>query len=210
MSKDPAFLFYPNDWSGGTMTFSRTMKGAYLDLLVAQFNQGGLSLSDIKQVLGSDFWMWDTKLVSKFQKENDLYFSPRLQKEMTKRRVFSQSRRDNLKSVTHMETHMENENEDRIPPNIDDVVKYFAERKNGVDPQKWFDFYTSKGWKIGKEKMVDWKAAVRTWEQKKEDVKVWPKHPKSCPDCFGNGYETAQGSGQRVSCRRKYGPQSEK
>ncbi len=50
------------------------------------------------------------------------------------------------------------------PPTVEQVAAYCGERKNDVDPQKWVDFYTSKGWKIGKNSMTDWKAAVRTWE----------------------------------------------
>ena len=52
-----------------------------------------------------------------------------------------------------------------IPPVIDDVFTYCKERNNKVDVNKWFDFYASKGWMIGKNKMKDWKAAVRTWEK---------------------------------------------
>ncbi|MHA2039809.1 MAG: hypothetical protein ACW98X_25615, partial [Promethearchaeota archaeon] len=44
MAKDPAFLFYPGDWLGGTMLFSRAHKGAYMDLLMAQFNNGHMEL----------------------------------------------------------------------------------------------------------------------------------------------------------------------
>jgi hypothetical protein len=55
-----------------------------------------------------------------------------------------------------------------IPPLLQDVINYCKERGKGVDPNKWFDFYASKGWLIGKNKMKDWSAAVRTWE--KEDM----------------------------------------
>lgn len=51
------------------------------------------------------------------------------------------------------------------PPTVDDVRAYCTERGNGVDPQSFVDFYESKGWMIGKNKMKDWKAAVRTWER---------------------------------------------
>lgn len=50
-------------------------------------------------------------------------------------------------------------------PTIEEVKEYCIERKNAVDPEKWFDFYSSKGWMIGKNRMKDWKAAVRTWEK---------------------------------------------
>lgn len=51
------------------------------------------------------------------------------------------------------------------PPTLSELEDYCQERKNGIDPQKFLDFYESKGWLIGKNKMKDWKAAVRTWER---------------------------------------------
>ena len=51
-------------------------------------------------------------------------------------------------------------------PTIEEVKAYCEERNNGIDAEKWFDFYSSKGWKVGKSPMVDWKAAVRTWERR--------------------------------------------
>ena len=52
------------------------------------------------------------------------------------------------------------------PPNLEQVREYCLERRNGIDPQRFLDFYTAKGWRIGKERMKDWKAAVRTWERR--------------------------------------------
>jgi hypothetical protein len=54
-----------------------------------------------------------------------------------------------------------------IPPSLEEVVAYCTERNNEVDPQRWYNFYSAKGWMIGKNKMKDWKAAVRTWETAK-------------------------------------------
>jgi len=51
-----------------------------------------------------------------------------------------------------------------IPPSFEDVKNYCKERNNNVDAQKWYDFYLAKDWMIGKNKMKDWRAAVRTWE----------------------------------------------
>lgn len=63
------------------------------------------------------------------------------------------------------------------PPSVDEVRAYCRERKNMVDAEKFIDYYTSNGWKVGKNSMKDWKAAVRTWERNgysnatpKEDV----------------------------------------
>jgi hypothetical protein len=51
------------------------------------------------------------------------------------------------------------------PPTLEEVQNYCRERGNQVDPEKWYDFYSAKGWMIGKNKMKDWRAAVRTWEK---------------------------------------------
>jgi len=51
------------------------------------------------------------------------------------------------------------------PPTLQDVAAYCRERSNSVDPQAWIDHYTANGWMVGKNKMRDWKAAVRTWER---------------------------------------------
>lgn len=53
-----------------------------------------------------------------------------------------------------------------VPPDFDAVAAYCRERGNSIDPESFIDFYASKGWMIGKNKMKDWKAAVRTWESK--------------------------------------------
>ena len=51
------------------------------------------------------------------------------------------------------------------PPTAEEVAAYCRERGNRVNPRKFVDFYTSKGWRVGKEPMKDWRACVRTWEQ---------------------------------------------
>jgi hypothetical protein len=52
-----------------------------------------------------------------------------------------------------------------IEPTYNEILEYCAERKNGVDVNKFLNFYSSKGWMVGKNKMIDWKACVRTWEK---------------------------------------------
>lgn len=52
------------------------------------------------------------------------------------------------------------------PPTVDQVAEYCKERRNGIDAQRFVDHYTSNGWMVGRTKMKDWKAAVRTWEGK--------------------------------------------
>ena len=54
-------------------------------------------------------------------------------------------------------------------PTLDEVKNYCIERNNGIDYQKWFNYYTANGWKVGKNPMKDWKAAVRTWENNNDN-----------------------------------------
>ena len=56
------------------------------------------------------------------------------------------------------------------PPTLAEVTAYCRERQNAVDPQRFIDYYTANGWKVGKNSMKDWKAAVRTWEGKQRDT----------------------------------------
>lgn len=51
------------------------------------------------------------------------------------------------------------------PPTLEEVRSYCAERKNNVDAQRFIDYYSSNGWMVGKNKMKDWRAAVRNWER---------------------------------------------
>ena len=52
-----------------------------------------------------------------------------------------------------------------IKPSLEEVQAYCNERQNNVDAQRFIDYYESNGWKVGKNPMKDWKAAVRTWEK---------------------------------------------
>ena len=52
-----------------------------------------------------------------------------------------------------------------IKPTVEEVAEYCRERHNSVDPNRFHNFYESKGWKVGKEPMKDWRAAVRNWEK---------------------------------------------
>ena len=52
-----------------------------------------------------------------------------------------------------------------VPPTEDEVALYCIERRNHVNAQKFVDYYSSNGWKVGRNPMKDWKAAVRTWER---------------------------------------------
>ena len=198
MAKDPAFLFYPNDWLGGTLGMSFEEKGAYIELLMLQFNRGHMTSHMIRQVVGQN---WD-KIKDKFQTdENGLFFNKRLEIEKENRKAFTESRRNNISGknqyskknknkghkTKHMEghvtSHMEDENENenineygienknqltKIKnfqiPEISELVEYFELRHSSeIEAAKFYNFYQSKNWMVGKSKMKDWRAAANGW-----------------------------------------------
>lgn len=54
------------------------------------------------------------------------------------------------------------------PPSVEDVAAYCQERKNDIDADAFVDYYSARNWTMGKTKMKDWKAAVRTWERNRK------------------------------------------
>lgn len=83
-------------------------------------------------------------------------------------------------------------------PTLNEVEEYCQERKNGVNPEKWLAHYESNGWMVGKNKMKDWKGAVRTWEHNNFNTQSSgyskplplsdqvPREKKKCPKCGGD------------------------
>lgn len=65
-----------------------------------------------------------------------------------------------------------------IPPTVEEVAVYCQARRNNIEPEAFIDYYASKGWMVGKNKMKDWRAAVRNWErrQKAEEPQVEKYH----------------------------------
>jgi hypothetical protein len=70
--------------------------------------------------------------------------------------------------------HLNNKGVRFVKPTLYDVQTYCLERGNTIDPQAFIDFYESNGWMVGKNRMKDWKAAVRTWESRNT---TRPKQP---------------------------------
>lgn len=56
-------------------------------------------------------------------------------------------------------------------PTLEEVKAYVEEKQNGVDPVKFWNFYESKGWKVGKNPMVSWKACIATWSKDTKTLK---------------------------------------
>ena len=189
--KDPAVLFYCSDFLGGTMLMSYEERGRYITLLCVQRENGHLSESDMKSICGDNEKLW-----SKFvQDEDGKWYNERMDEEIQKRKAFSQKQSERAYKRFHgnateqpSECHGNatampiygNGNGNRngnkngngnkfVKPTVEEVTEYCTERGNNIDPQSFIDFYESKGWKIGSQPMKDWKAAIRTWEQRRKE-----------------------------------------
>ena len=55
-------------------------------------------------------------------------------------------------------------------PTLEEISLYCRERNNNVDPEQFFNFYESNGWRVGKNPMRNWKAAIHTWENREKDI----------------------------------------
>ena len=193
MSKDPAFLFYPGDYLRDTQCLSEKSQVAYDRIMCEHMRNICISqqqLNFFTKRLSEDE---KSELLFILTQKNDGYQITWVADSIQKRKEYADSRRKNREKYKktydnhiktydnhiktydeHMENENENENEDInkkekrkkfIIPSIEEIKTYCEERKNQVVAQLFFDFYQSKGWMIGKNKMKDWKAAVRTWEK---------------------------------------------
>lgn len=89
-----------------------------------------------------------------------------------------QKDKDNNTSINNTSIKENIKRKDKfIKPTLEEVKNYCEERNNGIDAEQFIDFYESKDWLIGKNKMKDWKACIRTWERrtkpKQVDIPKW-------------------------------------
>lgn len=119
MAKDPAFLFYPGDWLGGTMGMTLEEKGAYIEMLIFQFNNGKFSEEQATQIIGAKNW---PKIRQKFSKKNQFFFNERLKEEIEKRRKHCEYQTERIKKRWKNRNNpgntpvlpLENENENTV------------------------------------------------------------------------------------------------
>jgi hypothetical protein len=91
-------------------------------------------------------------------------------------RITHEQHTDNTRiTLNKNEKNEKNEKNIFVIPKIEEIKNYCKERNNKINPLQFYDYYQSKGWYVGRNKMKDWKAAVRTWEQK--DKTKPPKTP---------------------------------
>ena len=87
------------------------------------------------------------------------------------------------------------------PPTLEEVKTYCTERKNNINPESFIDFYSSKNWMIGKNKMKDWKAAIRTWEKRQKEYGGGNSggNSKRCDSNNGKATEPIEDEGERLN-----------
>ena len=73
------------------------------------------------------------------------------------------------KNVIEIETTTNTKEKKFVKPSLEEIKNYCLERKNKIDAERFFDYYESKGWKVGKAPMKDWQAAIRTWERNENE-----------------------------------------
>ena len=78
----------------------------------------------------------------------------------------SRQQADITNNINNINNTNNNNNRRFTPPNVEEVAAYCQERGNSISPEAFIDYYSSKDWMIGKNKMKDWKAAVRNWERR--------------------------------------------
>jgi len=183
MAKDPAFLFYSSDFLNGVADLTMEERGQFITLLCLQHQKGTLTDKTIRLSLGSV----SVDVLSKFSKDKDgNFFNERLNEEIEKRIQFTESRRNNgskggrpknntkplgLAKHNLMEDVNENENEDininKSKCTFEEVYEYMAIRigkENAkLEAEKFVNYYTSNGWKVGKNPMKSWTHAVNNW-----------------------------------------------
>jgi len=174
MSKDPAVLFYTSDFLTGTMTMTNDQVGMYIRLLCLQHQKNFLSEKDMLSICKS----YDEDVFSKFEKNDQGYYNERMQIEYDRRKKYSESRSNNRKKKdmliisksyeNHMETETETitikENKSKIfkKPTVEQILNEFP----NFNAEHFFNYYESNGWMVGKNKMKNWKATVKTWMSK--------------------------------------------
>lgn len=195
MAKDPAFLFYPGDYIAGTMHLDFECKGAYMELLMLQFNRGHMTKHMIGQVLGQRHAQIWGQIEDKFQTDGETYWNERLKEEKEKRQKYSESRKNNKKGVNqytkkrgHTTSHMEDENENENISVITNVKKKKPKKtKHSFEDSPIFDknkfkarfptwdsellnhYYNSALEYSGSKgmKYLDWGLAISGWQRRR-------------------------------------------
>lgn len=171
MAKNPAFLFYTDNFMGGTMFFTDEQVGQYIRLLCAEHHTGHLSKEQMIRFCGGKE---DKMIFEKFSIDADgRYFNERLEAEIAKRDNFSGSRSNNSSKGWEKRRNgngSDVKTERFKPPTVQQVIEFFKEKGfNEMLAKTAFDHYDLAGWKDSHGSPVkNWKSKMNTnWLKEK-------------------------------------------
>jgi hypothetical protein len=98
----------------------------------------------------------------------DIYQSIEITNNQTNKQLTNDQQTTNKQLTTNKNDKKEKNERNIVPPTFEMIKNYSIKRESNVNENRFFDFYQSKNWMVGKNKMKDWQAAFRTWEQTKE------------------------------------------
>lgn len=186
MAKDPAVLFYYQDFLVGTDFMTNEEVGIYIRILCHQADKGRLNKKHMLKICNNQK-IPDVILEKLKIDEDGNYYNERMELEKEKRRKYTESRRKNRKGEKHMNNisktyvkHMENENENenrnenetdildnKIPPKLKDVETFFVENQHSKEEaQKFFYHYEAQDWWTGgtnPQPITKWRPAAKKW-----------------------------------------------
>lgn len=152
--------------------FSEAEKGRLFDAMMEYAECG--TVPDLR---GNERFIWET-VKAEIDRQREAY-----EKKCEVNRINGASRTQShpvaangtqsLQDYKTNKTEIKEKNKKNIftPPTAEEVKAYCLERQNGIDANTFVNFYAAKGWMIGKNRMKDWKAAVRTWERNSNQAK---------------------------------------
>lgn len=131
------------------------------------FDDSTIYMTEVKKLTGCE---------TEYAKKKREYRQKRLEVRQIEDNV-RQEKEIELEKDKELEIELDNNKSDKptrkrfIPPSLEEVQAYCRERQNNVDAERFINHYTANGWMVGRTKMKDWKAAVRTWEKNGYDKK---------------------------------------
>lgn len=186
--KNPWFALYVSDYLAKTCHLTQGQHGAYFLLMLHYYGTGKPIPANAMQVhsicrckTDAEKQSCDEIIQLFFKEKSGVYRHKRIDQELARRSSISTKRRKSAskrwhanamqkdtQSQSQVYTHTkskESSSKSKSKPSFEEISSYCAERKNSIDPQKFLDYYTANGWKVGRNSMKDWRAAVRTWEK---------------------------------------------
>lgn len=131
------------------------------------FDDGTYYMNEVQKMLGSEtYWANQKRLQREQQKQLDWKMSNESPTCPSKSLDIELDKDIDIKENNKKKTTTKV----FVKPSLEEVKAYCEERKNGIDPEIFIAFYESKGWKVGKSPMKNWKAAMITWENRRKEV----------------------------------------